>query len=333
MLHVHRAERADTLARALADVLREPLADPFAVEIVAVPAKGVERWLAQRLSHHLGTAPGGGDGICAGVSFPSPASVVTAAVCGVVGVEAREDPWRPERLVWPLLEVIDACAGEPWCVALDAYLAGAQRRGRRHATARRLAELFASYAAHRPSMLRAWQDGADAPGDLAWQSELWRRLRKRIGLPGPAERLATAVDVLRAGPALPELPARLSLFGPTRLTTEHLTVLGALAEHREVHLWLPHPSPVLWSRVAPLCEVGVVPARAADPTASVVTHPLLSSLGRDVRELQVGLLAHAPDLIDHHHPAQDPRATLLGRLQQALRDDRVPEPTPITDDD
>ena len=29
-LHLHRAERADTLGDALADVLRVPLADPFA---------------------------------------------------------------------------------------------------------------------------------------------------------------------------------------------------------------------------------------------------------------------------------------------------------------
>ncbi|MHC3367396.1 exodeoxyribonuclease V subunit gamma [Rhodococcus aetherivorans] len=40
MLTLHRAERADTLAAALADLLAVPLADPFARELVAVPAKG-----------------------------------------------------------------------------------------------------------------------------------------------------------------------------------------------------------------------------------------------------------------------------------------------------
>lgn len=45
MLTLHRAERSDVLADALAQVLRSPLDDPFAVEVVAVPAKGVERWL------------------------------------------------------------------------------------------------------------------------------------------------------------------------------------------------------------------------------------------------------------------------------------------------
>ncbi len=59
-LHLHRAERTDVLADGLAGLLATPLADPFAEEVVVVPAKGVERWLSQRLSHRLGAAPGAG---------------------------------------------------------------------------------------------------------------------------------------------------------------------------------------------------------------------------------------------------------------------------------
>ena len=53
-LHVHRAERADQLVAALAELLADPLADPFAEEVVAVPARGIERWLTQQLAHRLG---------------------------------------------------------------------------------------------------------------------------------------------------------------------------------------------------------------------------------------------------------------------------------------
>jgi exodeoxyribonuclease V gamma subunit len=328
VLHVHRAERADTLATALADVLRDPLPDPFAVEVVAVPARGVERWLAQRLSHALGTG-GGQDGVCAGVAFPSPAAVVAAAVGAVTGREPRDDPWQPARAAWPLLEVLDSCAGEPWCAPLARHLGGGD--GRRLAAARRFAELFAAYAAHRPALVVAWADGADAPGDLAWQSELWRRLRARIGEPGPAERLPDVLAALRADPGRVDLPARVSLFGPTRLTAEQRAVLGALAQHRDVHLWLPHPSPVLWERVRALAP-GAVPPRRTDPTAAAVAHPLLSSLGRDARELQ--LVLAGSDAVDRHHPAPDPPPTLLGRLQRELRDDAPPAvPVPLTEGD
>jgi exodeoxyribonuclease V gamma subunit len=315
-VHVHRAERADVLADALADVLARPLADPFAAEVVAVPAKGVERWLAQRLSHHLG-APGG-DGVCAGVAFRSPAAIVADAVAGLGVGTNYEDPWRPERAVWPLLEVLDAAVDEPWCSPLRAH------RSRRHALARRVAELFAAYATHRPELLRGWAAGIDGVDpDLTWQPELWRRLRTRIGAPDPTERLEAACAALRADSAAVAFPERLSFFGPTRLAAQELAVLAALAVHREIHLWLPHPSPALWAQVRP-CGV---PPRDADPSAAAAAHPLLSSLGRDVREMQVRLTAALPDARDQHHPRPDPPPTLLGRLQRDLRDDRPPDST------
>jgi exodeoxyribonuclease V gamma subunit len=321
MLSVHRAERADALADALGELLAAPLPDPFAAEVVAVPAKGIERWLAHRLAHRLGAERG--DGVCAGVDFPSPAAVVASAVCAATGVERDSDPWRPERAVWPLLEVIDQCATEPWCAPLGRHVD--RHRGRRHAVARHLAELFASYAAHRPELLEAWRAGDvdldPRAADLGWQPQLWRRLRERIGRPGPAERLAEASAVLRAEPDRSDLPERLSVFGPTRLPAEHLAVLAALAEHRDVHLWLPHPSPALW---AALGEPTGVPHRRADASADTPRHPLLSSLGRDVRELQVRIAAAAPDRVDRHHLLPDPPATLLGRLQRELRDDAPP---------
>ena len=43
MLHVHRSERADALVVGLADVLSAHVGDPFTREVVAVPARGVER--------------------------------------------------------------------------------------------------------------------------------------------------------------------------------------------------------------------------------------------------------------------------------------------------
>ncbi len=162
MWHLHRAERADTLARALGELLAEPPTDPFAAEVVAVPAKGVERWLAQRLSHRLGAAGATGDGVCAGVAFPSPAAVVAEAVAAATGLNPDDDPWQPERAVWPLLEVIDASLGEEWCAPLGAHV-GDAGRGRRYGVARHLTELFASYATHRPELLTAWLQGAGAP--------------------------------------------------------------------------------------------------------------------------------------------------------------------------
>ncbi len=334
MLHLHRAERTSRLADSLAEVLAVPLADPFAEEVVAVPAKGVERWLAQRLSTVLG-ADGARDGICSGVRFPSAARLVDEALAAATGTDPRHDPWSTP--VWPLLQVVDAALDEPWLAVLARHLghgspdgAEGHRRGRRWATAAHLADLFGSYAAHRPAMLRDWAQGRDTDGeqplapDLRWQAELFRRLRGELG-PSPAERLDEACAALHADPGLVELPARVSVFGPTRLSTRSLAVLDALAEARDVHLWLPHPSPALWAALTGRTATH----RRTDATATVPAHPLLRSLARDVRELQLRLPAHT----DTHHPLPDAAGTgLLSRLQDDLRADRLPVAGAAADD-
>lgn len=328
MLHVHRAERTARLADGLARVLATPLADPFAPEVVAVPARGVERWLAQRLSTALG-ATAAGDGICSGVVFPSAGRLVDEALAAARGTDPRDDPWA--NPVWPLLEVIDASLDEPWAGTLRRHLgtgADDHRRGRRWAAAARLSGLFRSYGAHRPQMLRDWAAGRDTdghdplPGDLVWQADLWRRLRDRLG-PSPAERLRADCSALRAQPSLSALPERISVFGPTRLHADALAVFDALAAHRDVHLWLPHPSPALWDRLGGR----TAGRRREDDTATLPRHPLLRSLARDVRELQLRLPEHA----DEHHEDEARPATLLGRLQADLRDDAAPRGSTLDD--
>lgn len=302
-----------------------------------MPAKGVERWLAQRLSHVLGA--GSGDGVCANVVFPWPSTLLDAAVQSASTEHAEAvERWAPRRSVWPLLEVIDACApGEPWCRPLAQHLGtGGEDKGRRLAVASRLGRLFDEYGQSRPAMLRAWAEGRDERGDgtpleadLRWQAELWRRLRDRLGTTSPAELLDDACARLRDEPELTGLPERISVFGASRLSPARLSVLAALAEHRDVHLWLHHASPALWETVKGAARVG---RRHDDSARSALTNPLLSSLSRDVLELQQLIARTAPGFTDIHHPSPEEPATLLGRLKQDLAGDRVPDDPPPLDD-
>ena len=334
-LHLHRAERTDLLVDGLGALLANPLPDPFAAELVLVPARGVERWLSQRLSHVLGRRPGSGDGVCAGVAFRSPGSLI-AEVLGLTGtMDGRaDDPWSPEAMTWPLLEAIDASLDEPWCQTLakhlghfdtDAAEAGL-RKGRRYAVARRLAGLFASYARQRPRLLADWLDGdlGDLDSDLTWQPELWRALVSTIRTDPPHLRHQKTVARLRESPA--DLPARMSLFGHTRLPVTDIELLDALATHHDLHLWLPHPSDQLWQALAGLPDMhGPVP-RSKDTSRRAARHPLLQTLGRDLRELQralpdrpvtdeyLGCLGGLGAAAGFHE-----RNTLLGWLQSDIR--------------
>lgn len=345
---MHRSERADALVAPLAAVLAEPLDDPFTPDVVAVPTRGVERWVAQQLSHHLGTPPdgtsagSGAGGVCANVDLRGPRRVVEQVVADVTGVAPDDDPWRPERLAWSVLEVLDASLGEPWAAPLARYVGDPGdevRRGRRLTLARRVADLLVDYARQRPDVVLAWShDEAGAangaadrtPADLAWQPELWRRLVDRVSGSDPARRVAAAVAALRADPSVVDLPDRLSVFGPTRLPEDELRVLRALAEHRDVHLWLVHPSPALWERVAAhgserQADDVRVPRADVPPLAR---HPFLGSSARDAVELQLRL----GDARATHHPAAPPPPTLLGALQSALRTDD-PDGTFVVDPD
>ena len=127
-LHLHRSERADALAGGLAALLSRPLTDPFAGEVVAVPTRGIERWLAQTLSGQLGCSEGRSDGICAGVDFPSPSRLASRALAGVLGLDREDDPWRADRLTWPVLAELEAARGEAWASIVWSFVDGSRGR-------------------------------------------------------------------------------------------------------------------------------------------------------------------------------------------------------------
>ncbi|MEX3648857.1 exodeoxyribonuclease V subunit gamma [Mycolicibacterium porcinum] len=299
--HLHRAERTDLLADGLAGLLSQPPADPFAQELVLVPAKGVERWLSQRLSNRLG--------VCAAVEFRNPRSLI-AELTGT----AADDPWSADAMAWPLLAVIDDNLDQPWCQPVANHLGHFEtgdeyelRQGRRYAVARRLAGLFASYARQRPQLLIDWNG---LPDDLSWQAPLWQALTERIDADPPHLRHAKTVARLIDSPI--DLPERLSLFGHTRLPVTEIELLTALATHHDLHLWLPHPSDDLWQSLAG--HNGPLPRRE-DTSHRDVGHPLLATLGRDLRELQRGL--PVPDTDEYLSGTGYPD-TVLGWLQSDI---------------
>jgi exodeoxyribonuclease V gamma subunit len=311
MLVIHRAERADVLAATLAEMLADVSPDLFAAEVVAVPTRGIERWLTQRLSARLGSRGGAGDGICANVEFPFPGTLVAESLALASGIAPDRDPWPPARLVWPLIDVVERALEESWLEPLARHLLSG--REQRYARLAHVARLFDEYAVRRPELVEAWargeSGGVDERAAAGWQPELWRRLREALGVPSLAERLGPACTALEANPALVALPSRVALFGLTRLPVSHLRVLQALAAGRDVHLLLLHPSPAMWSK-------------------DEAENRLLASWGRDVQGLQALLRGLGEDR--HDEPAHEAApATLLEALQADIREDRPPPGPPL----
>jgi len=301
MLEVHCATRAETLVDVLSELLATPLPDPFASEVVAVPTRGIERWITQRLSTRLGASPDRSDGVCANVEFPPPGRLIAEAVAAATATDARLDPWRPDRLVWALLATIDGALDEAWIEPLARHFKNHPER--RFTRARALARLFDYYGQVRPTLIRSWADGSENH----WQAELFRRTRAYLDTESPAERLPGACARLQEEPELLSLPSRISVFGPTRLPAAHLEVLQAIAANREVHLMLNT----------------VVPT----DTASQSGNRLLASWGRESRALQkqllaagAGPLAGATEQVGGGSPSAHDE-TLLHTIQDGIRRD------------
>jgi exodeoxyribonuclease V gamma subunit len=320
MLELHCATRAADLVDVLAGVLANPMPDPFAPEVVAVPTRGIERWITQRLSSRLGAHPGRADGICANVDFPPPGRLVAAALASAAEIDDETDPWRPERLVWALLERIEQALDEAWLEQLARHFKDHPER--RFSRARALARLFDYYGQVRPALIQSWARGEQNH----WQAELWRRTRSGIGSESPAERLPGGCERLRGQPELLSLPPRLTIFGLTRLPAAQLQVLQAIAAGREVHLML-----------------NSVPRREDSGPSG---NRLLASWGRESEALQAQLRAAGAgpltgatgerdgDTSKRHSPAGelggDPPGTrtLLQAIQAAIRTDLPAPGTP-----
>ena len=220
-------------------------------------------------------------------------------------------------MVWPLLEVIDARLDEPWCRTLATHLghfdAGEERelrRGRRYAVARRLAGLFASYARQRPQLLVDWRQPAtpaDLDDDLHWQPELWRALVARVDADPPHIRHAQDRRAA-ARVAQPICPPGCRCSGTP----------GCRAPTSSCSRRCPPTTTCTCGCRTPATRCGErSPASTArspgatTPATATVAHPLLATLGRDLRELQRGLPAIR---VTDEYLAGDDRARHPARL-------------------
>ncbi|HUG86912.1 MAG TPA: exodeoxyribonuclease V subunit gamma, partial [Euzebya sp.] len=297
VMRVVRGDNGEALADALAAVLAVPPEDPLAIEEIVVHSRGMERWLSQHLSRRLGAVGEGGDGVCANMAFPFPIDIVRRAIRAAGGVDPRDSVWDPDRLVWPLMELVDSGL-DAWAAPLVDRLA--DDPDDRFEALRGVSDLLDRYAAHRPDLVLRWLEGHDvgADGELlapadAWQPGLLRSLREAVGRPSLAEEIVAATAALADGTGrLPGLPPRLGLFGFTALPAAHLAVLAAVAKRVDVTLYLLHPSPALWAARQGMGGtrtpegLPVLPGRRGLAVAPP-RNRLMRSWGRDAAEVQL----------------------------------------------
>ena len=345
-MRIVRAPSVDGLAAELTRSLASARPnDPMIPVRIAVPSRGMERWLTQRLAHSLG-AVGGEAGVCANVDLPFPGTVVREVLASVLGgVASDDDPWSAERLTWPVLHHLDDLPADAIHAPLRAHLRDGDGHvdRRRLPLARRIADLFDHYAMHRADMVAGWADpttpdldgeGRPLAPNVAWQPVLWRTLAEQLEVASPDVRFARARDALERGAiARPrDLPEQVTIFGVLSLPPLHLSLLDALAVHRPVEVFAVTPCPAWTASSGPMAApVGEMSQGTSEQPSEVPpgSHPLLVSCGIGARHAAAALAPYADGStwvsaeLDDPATATPSPARALGVLQADLRADRA----------
>lgn len=315
-LHLHHSEDLDALLDALAELLRGPLDDPFTPEVIVVPTVGVRDHVTAGLGHRLG--------ITTNVDFLFPGNFVTRVLHSS---DDDRDPWSLDSLTWSVFVVL---------LATEIEVPGRKAQRSLWTLARRLADLFDSYAVQRPEIIRAWADGIDSDGTShpdgsprlvpaahLWQPRLWREVRALIGTASLPERLVEVLRELGDDAQTVDLPSRVVVFGVGGVSPTLLRTLVALSERTEVHVFLRHPSLLTWQSTE-VALAGSLNARDSLDLGAPIAHPLLASWGRPSLEAAALLNGHRA-VIDHPiGRSRDFSTSLLGRLQRDIAENRKP---------
>jgi exodeoxyribonuclease V gamma subunit len=326
MLHLHFANRPETLTAMLLERLAGARSDPLAAEPVIVPNAAHRRRLALAIADTFG--------ICANQPFGYLALWLWQQVARVVPQVGESSPFDTATLQWRIWRAFGDAAFVADQPRLRAYLRAADPRMRLE-LAQRCAALFDRYLTYRADWLQHWAAGRSAPElpaaavDEGWQAALWRRLAAEVQMPARHPRQAFAETVARAGRRLVDagvLPARVHLFAPPAIAPLHLQMLLPLADATELHLYAWNPCRAFWYEV-------VDPRRRlrriaqGRPDTAEVGHRLLAGWGRQVQaQIAAWSAIDAVPVAEDEHFVAAPEPTLLGALQDSVLD--LAEPAP-----
>ncbi|MCP4995109.1 MAG: exodeoxyribonuclease V subunit gamma [Gammaproteobacteria bacterium] len=309
MLKLYYSNRLERLSDLLAATLSQPLADPFAEEVIVVPQQGMGSWISLRLAEHLG--------ISANQHFPLPAGFIWKILRQVLGSLPKENHFDPSVLQWRLFGALSAIEGERLFQPLHHYLQQTGELGRLE-LAGQIAQCFDQYLVYRPDWINAWESKRQACEGDEWQAELWRRISEGHTdqhWAGLVKRISRVLSSQSFDPAL--LPERISLFAVASLSPGFLSIIEKLGEWIDINLFTLNPCQVHWSDI--ITPELALRREAENPEGAIyldLGNPLLASLGGQGRDFFGMLLATQAATLESF---EDPGAgSLLNRLQQDL---------------
>lgn len=316
---LHTSNRLENLAEPLAEILKAAL-DPMKPETILVQSGGMQRWVSMQLARR--------HGVCAGVRFPFPVAFAYELCQELLADLPREYPLSQERMLWRITHLLRGVLDEPEFAPLARYVREDSEL-KSVQLAERIAYHFDQYLIFRPKWAARWErhelsGNFVLPGHVAseaWQAMLWRELVRDMDGKHRAALLQLAIAKLQSADSLPELPARICVFGIPTLPPIYLDLLQALSRHRPVHVFLLSPCRQYWGDLLSHQEQRRA-YRASFPSGEERLEdatPLagLGAVGRDFLELLLDRDVQESES-DRY---EDPDTTrILGQLQADILD-------------
>jgi exodeoxyribonuclease V gamma subunit len=307
-LVVYRASRLEALLDPLAHLLEAQRPEhPLAPQTVVAAHPGMKHWLVGALARRRGCG-----GIVANLDIVLPSAWLDTLAAQVLGQHAVAlQPYRREHLRWRIHELLDGLDSDE----VRGYLQGDDAARRRFQLADRLARLYSRYLVYRPDWLEAWACGGVPERDptlrAGFLATLWRRLRRRIGMPHRGELLERLVEAVAQRPEIVASSEPLHVFGISHLAPAELALLRAVSRRRPLVLYVPDPCRERWAGLASdrrlLRERVRTDAFAPDTEALFLEqeHPLLAQWGRMGQHFMLALEDSDSDIVHDMRHWQD----------------------------
>lgn len=251
MFRVYHSNQLDLLKSLIASLIeREPLADPFAQEVILVQSHGMAQWLQIELAEHFG--------IAANIEFPLPASFIWQMFTKVLANIPQDSAFSKDAMTWKVMHLLPTMLDLPEFAPLNHYLSDDSDKRKHYQLSSRIADIFDHYLVYRPEWLQAWEQQQTVAGlesAQQWQAPLWRALKaytQQLGQPewhraNLYQRFIQTLD--RADSCPPGLPKRIFICGISALPPVYLQALQALGRHIDIHLMFTNPCRYYWGDI------------------------------------------------------------------------------------
>jgi len=310
-------------------------ADLFVPEQVTVPTKGMAVWLEQFLVKQ--------NEIVINLQFPYIRDKVNELLNLHFQGEAdfRPELFTPEIMTWRIMTILKQSPGD--FPTLERYLQAKTDNAddladvRLYHLALRIAQVFDQYIVYKPDMLSkdTWPENND------WQQALWRKLCQFEGqkITSPADKICDFLP-LRNDQLPKDLPPQ-TVFGVSVMSPVFLNFFKKLSCATEVHFFYLNPCDEFWADQKSRWAHDTVDE--PDEIDEHFENTLLGDFGQQGRQFFKAILDLDNDIDERtweeETPADQapgneaPAATLLNRIQHAIRTRTTPMPEPLDDAD